>query len=402
MVLNFKSMNSHPTKASLSLVQNRKLKEKDKTVDEDEINFEDFVIIWLDDDSIDCRLKSLNTVTRSFTDPNKCIAYIKTIKREFIFLIVGRLTLAKPFLHLKHECRQLKSIYVLSLRQPELIDQRKDAKLFVDIPSLIENLEIDLRQTIKFRSLKEKEDLGFVWHYLFFKLLREIDPPLHIEKENFFEKLKHFYRNDEKQIKLIDDFQRNYSSQNALRWLRREHKFLSQTLNKAFRIKDYAFLLHYRFYLKDLCDQMMEFKSETTSKKLIVYQIQQKFRFKEMNKLSNGSLILFKTFLFTTSAYPQTNDTVIEFHIHEHTSHPFAPLNENGDLVFYPMSVFRLDFSKEKFLRLIMDEQTDLKMNQMVNNGIQTYSLEPHNPIKMGLALWKFNIGTIQQVDFIS
>ena len=34
-----------------------------------------------------------------------------------------------------------------------------------------------------------------------------------------------------------------------------------------------------------------------------------------------------------------------------------------------------------------MDQQTDIKVNQMVNNAIQKYSLDSHNPIKKFLAL---------------
>lgn len=98
-------MGSRPTKLSSSVrVQsstNEIKPKKDKDNDEKEedvgINFKDFVIIWLNVNPIDRRLKSLNTFTRSFIDPQKCI---KSIKKKLIFLIFGRVTLARLLLHI--------------------------------------------------------------------------------------------------------------------------------------------------------------------------------------------------------------------------------------------------------------------------------------------------------------
>ncbi len=84
-------MGSHPTKTNSSVVENNQInltEEEDKTIDEDdenEKNLKDFVIIWFDNDPVDRRLKSLSTVTQSFTDSEKCVTYIKSIKREFFF-----------------------------------------------------------------------------------------------------------------------------------------------------------------------------------------------------------------------------------------------------------------------------------------------------------------------------
>ena len=41
---------------------------------------------------------------------------------EFIFLIVGNIKLGRRIVSLKDECLQLKSIYILYTRQPELVN----------------------------------------------------------------------------------------------------------------------------------------------------------------------------------------------------------------------------------------------------------------------------------------
>ena len=407
-------MGSQPNKAAAPLLlhQNendqRKLNkeefnelEQDNEDVTDEINFEDFIIVWLDENPIDSLLTSLNTVCRSFTDFDECFRYIKSIKFEFIFLIVGNIKLGRRVVPLKDQFRQLKSISILCTRQPELTNQWKGIKIFTDIESLIENLEIDLELTknemVRMRPIKSTEDLSFVWHCLFFQFLNDLDPPSAANKQRLFEQLKQFYKNDEQEKKIIEAFQRNYRSQYSLWWLTKKHKFLSRTLNKALRIKNYHFLCAYRFYLKDLYFQMTELKSKVSSMKLIVYRTQQ-ISIKEIRKLPLGTLIVVETFLFTTVDYPKSDETIVEIHINDKTSHPYARLNERGDLVFFPMSVFRLDHLKEKFILLVMDQKTDREANQIINDAVKKYSLDVHSPTKMGLALWKLNIGTIQQV----
>ena len=400
-----KDMGSQPTKAkgnivSTQLTQSKgKAKDKDNEEEYDETNLENLIIIWYDENPIDPRLQSLNTVVRSFTDGDKCLGYIKSIKNEFIFLIIGQVLLARPFLDLKREYKQIESIYVLCLRQPEQRDPWKDTKLFTDLSSLIDCLENDInfskKQSVRIRPLNREKDLDFVWHFLFLQLLFQMDSPRNSQKELFFNQLKDFYQNDQNEVKLISAFQRNYRPNKALWWLTRQHKFLTDTLNKALRVKDYEFLCHYRFYLKDLFFQMNQFQLNDP---LIVYRTQ-KVNLKSISKLPIGTLVLIETFFFTTIDYPEkTSDTIFEIHIQEQTSHPFAQINEHGDILFYPMSVFRLERLTNESVVLTLDQRLDVQVEQLIQNSIEKYSLEPTNPVKMGLTLWKLKIGTIKQV----
>ena len=49
------------------------------------------------------------------------------------------------------------------------------------------------------------------------------------------------------------------------------------------------------------------------------------------------------------------------------------------------MSVFRLERLTNESVVLTLDIQVE----QLIQNSIQKYSLEPTSPIKIGLALWK-------------
>ena len=124
----------------------------------------------------------------------------------------------------------------------------------------------------------------------------------------------------------------------------------------------------------------------------------QQISIKEISKLSLGTLIPIETFLFTAVDYPGSDETIVKIQVNDKTSHPHARLNERGDLVLYPMRVLRLDHFKEKFIVVAMDQQINRKVNQIINDAVKNYSLDAHSPTKMGLALWKLNIDTVQQV----
>jgi len=48
---------------------------------------------------------------------------------------------------------------------------------------------------------------------------------------------------------------------------------------------------------------------------------------------------------------------------------------------------FRCEKNISLISALVMDQQTDAKISEMVNNAIQKYSLKPQNLIKMSLTL---------------
>ena len=80
------------------------------------------MIVCFNENPIHPLLISLNTVCRLFTDLDECIQYIRSMKFEFIFLVVRNIKLGRRIVSLKDEYLQLKSIYILGTRQPELIN----------------------------------------------------------------------------------------------------------------------------------------------------------------------------------------------------------------------------------------------------------------------------------------
>ena len=128
---------------------------------------------------------------------------------------------------------------------------------------------------------------------------------------------------------------------------------------------------------------MIESKSNISSTKLIVYGMQQ-ISIKEVRKLSFGMLILVETFFLTAVDYSQSDQTIVEFHVNGKTSHlyPYAHLNEHGDLVLYPMSVLHLEHLEEKFILLVIDQQIGRTVNQVIDDGVKSHSLNACSPIK--------------------
>ena len=128
---------------------------------------------------------------------------------------------------------------------------------------------------------------------------------------------------------------------------------------------------------------MIELKSNISSTKLIVHGMQQ-ISIKEVRKLSFGTLIFVETFLLAAVDFSQSDETIVEIHVNDKTSHlyPYAHLNEHGDWFLYPMSVLHLEYLEEKFILLVIDQQTGRTVNQVIDDGVKSHSSNACSSIK--------------------
>jgi tetratricopeptide (TPR) repeat protein len=101
-----------------------------------------------------------------------------------------------------------------------------------------------------------KESATFLW----LKLFRDIFVELPLDKyakTDMISKLKEYYHNNNKQLKLIDEFNRNYKSKDALRWYTGQ-PFIYKQLNRALRTENIEQLHTFRFFIADLCSSIIE------------------------------------------------------------------------------------------------------------------------------------------------
>lgn len=70
-------------------------------------------------------------------------------------------------------------------------------------------------------------------------------------KQQMINACRNYYRGNDKQLRLIDEFEKSYTSEECIRWYTRE-TFVYKMVNKALRTEDVEQLHTFRFYISDL------------------------------------------------------------------------------------------------------------------------------------------------------
>lgn len=94
----------------------------------------------------------------------------------------------------------------------------------------------------------------FVYRQLLIDCLLRMQVDL-TDKEALISVCKEYYKNETRQLAMIDEFQRTYTPSHAIQWYTQE-SFLYRMLNKALRLQTVDLLYDLRFYIQDLCKQL--------------------------------------------------------------------------------------------------------------------------------------------------
>jgi tetratricopeptide (TPR) repeat protein len=290
---------------------------------------EDFIIIWLDatinsDRDIlfkrQCFLQTPANCIRTFVDQNKCVEYIQEIHNEQIFLIVSG-SLGQIVVPLVHDLSQVSQIYVFCA--DKLVHKRwsesfkKIRGIFNDENPLMICLKSDIKiytnalipisiSTTNERSFQDidEEQVGFLWFQLLIEVIYRL-PQTSISKEQMLDECRANYADNPSQLRLINEFYKQYNSNLAIKWYTRD-AFLYRLLNKAFRTRNIDTIFDYHYFLTDLFKQLTLLHNNQFSKRtgtLTVYRGQGMY-IQELEKLQNsiGRLMSINTFLSTTTA----------------------------------------------------------------------------------------------------
>jgi tetratricopeptide (TPR) repeat protein len=117
-------------------------------------------------------------------------------------------------------------------------------------------------------------------------------------KNEFISLCKKEYSSNKSQLKMIDDFEKNYSPDQALTWYTKD-SFLYRVLNNALRVENIDLLYLFGFFIHDIHRQLQQHQYPST---ITVYrgQIMSNEELKKL-KNSNGQLISMNSFLSTSS-----------------------------------------------------------------------------------------------------
>jgi tetratricopeptide (TPR) repeat protein len=287
-------------------------------------NKEGILLIWLDarlDDSSDCLatrllLLELNPAAQFYTDVDRCVNLIRSIKHERVFLIVSG-ALAQSVLPKITSHRTLVAIFIFCAHREyhETLTNHYDkvVGIFTEqdrlFESIRETLDLVEKQTLAFSLFDQKQRLGrdlsqesalFIWQQMLFFVLKQMSQNQQ-SKEEMLSMCRNYYRNNKKELRKIEQFRVSYTSDKAIEWYTDEC-FLYKLLNKALRVEDIELLHTFRFFIIDLCAALeresLQWKNKATLTTFRGTQIPSD----ELEKLkeSKGKIISINGFLSTS------------------------------------------------------------------------------------------------------
>ncbi len=94
----------------------------------------------------------------------------------------------------------------------------------------------------------------FMWFQLFIEVLLRMHHKSTDRKE-LMDICKKNYKGNREEMKVIDEFEKNYKPENAIWWYTRESCFY-RMMNKALRVQDFDMLFALRFFITDIAKQL--------------------------------------------------------------------------------------------------------------------------------------------------
>ncbi|CAF0799958.1 unnamed protein product [Didymodactylos carnosus] len=224
-----------------------------------------------------------------------------------------------------HDVRSLHSIHIYN--NHERTDKKWDQcfvklKLYNDIEQILENLstitedyatktKIPLsvfNQSALDMTTNELNDIAYFAKFvspLLIDLLLDLDYDLEVEKADFINQCRIYYRKWKRYLIDIDEFARTYTPKEAVQWYTKE-SFVYRLINKVFRQQNLRGIFAIRFFIRDLFYQLKDLYNDYLTPDYLddgyicrCYRGQRMTQI-ELKNLTEGKLISANSFLSTT------------------------------------------------------------------------------------------------------
>lgn len=104
----------------------------------------------------------------------------------------------------------------------------------------------------------EHRNAMFMYLQIFIEIIINMKQSPEKARKELINILNDIYEDNDTQLKIIAEFEREYIAQNAVWWYTRE-TCLYRLLNKALRDHDFGLLLQFRFFIIDLYKQLTKY-----------------------------------------------------------------------------------------------------------------------------------------------
>ncbi|CAF1336750.1 unnamed protein product, partial [Rotaria sp. Silwood1] len=298
----------------------------------DDIKGDQISLLWCDghtdDESFDNDILYTKTMLHDISNSvfccsneTECLTYLTTVlKNETIILIISGALASKTLLDASKKIRRLDTIFIFCMEKQKyefLLQHSKVASIHDKQESLkysiLKTIRAIERQTailqmydpIKQRLARnlDRETGSFIWLQLIKEAIQKMSARITDSngKQTMLHQCREYYRNNEKELKNIDEFERTYSADQAITWYTKD-SFIYKMINKALRTEDVEVLYTFRFYIMDLCASLVEnsklLRQYTMTASFTVYRgMKQSYEEIKRFKDSIGQLICANAFL---------------------------------------------------------------------------------------------------------
>jgi len=290
-------------------------------------NLETFSIFWLDEQVNDTKdnrntqlkLREIINHLKTFDDQNECLQRILSLSTQdrLVLIVSGRCS--RQLVPQIHHLRQVSSIYVYCMDKKAnelwVKDFIKIKSVIVELNDLIHVIKQDQQSRIKieeplpiniFKNSTNKADQSttglngdFIHSLLLIDVLIRMKS-IESDKQHLIQLCKKEYENNQKELILVREFEKDYRSDKALWWYTRD-SFLYRMLNKALRVQNIDLLFLFRFVICDIYQQLKQYQHQSP---ICVFR-GQVMSIDELNTLRHSidNLISINSF-FSTSTNP--------------------------------------------------------------------------------------------------
>ncbi|CAF0843499.1 unnamed protein product [Didymodactylos carnosus] len=231
-----------------------------------------------------------------------------------------------------------------------------------------------------------------MWHQLLIDVFLHISP-LDSSKNEMVQYCRLNYKDKPNALKVIDDFNRTYKSNDAIWWNTQD--YISSLLNNILNSNDIQLMFKFHSYIIDLNNQLCQIHSQfiqnlLVNQKIVTVYLGQVMSRENLKHLKNniGGLMMIKHFLMTTrnremalifagygSEMTQGESVLFHITINIHTiKKPFAPIkhmvnmSDSEEIMLSMASVFCIESVEQSDnrvwcirLKLINDEDVQVK-----------------------------------------
>ncbi|CAF3693270.1 unnamed protein product [Rotaria sp. Silwood1] len=286
-------------------------------------NLETFSLVWLDSSINDSQenlhtqqqLRTIINHLRTFDNIQNCEKYIRSVSNHDRIVIIVSGISGRQLVPRIHNLRQVCSIYVYCMDRKTNGQWTKNFNkiqaVIIKSEDLINQIQHDQINRIKkkddeilpiniFNTDQGQSTTGlngqFVHSQLLIDCLLRMKSSIY-EKNDLVTVCKDEYKGNPHELSIINDFEKNYTSYRAIWWYTRQ-SFLYRLLNKALRIQNIDLIYLFRFFIRDLYQQLLEYQCSSI---IHVYRGQLMFH-DELQLLKNsiGKYISINSF-FSTS-----------------------------------------------------------------------------------------------------